>query len=209
MSLKSKLLFNLKEKEIPRRFSRIGELPDSIFTLTSNPYQYEIQSVVSDEVILSFIDYLVYGRDFEIHVENVIEFFLLSQEFGTLSDCKRIIKDKFVFLDELEQKLCSKQEDIQLLKAQIVQLQETVQNAMNEQQINNRIEESSSHQTNNSIASSNELIISNGNLQREVNNLSSDLAFLRDLQASQNTQIQDLNSRLNDILQQVNRQSST
>lgn len=101
MSLKSKLLFNSKEKEILRRFSRIGELPDSIFTcLTSNPYQYEIQSVVSDEVILPFIDYLVYGRDFEIHVENVIEFFLLSQEFGTLSDCKRIIKDKFVFLDE-------------------------------------------------------------------------------------------------------------
>lgn len=80
---------------------------------------------------------------------------------------------------------------------------------MNEQQINNRIEESSSHQTNNSNASSNELIISNGNLQREINNLSSDLAFLCDLQASQNTQIQDINSRLNDTLQQVNRQSST
>lgn len=80
---------------------------------------------------------------------------------------------------------------------------------MNEQQINNRIDESSSHQTNNSNVSSNELIISNGNLQREVNSLSSDLASLRDLQASQNTQIQDLNSRLNDILLQVNRQSST
>lgn len=80
---------------------------------------------------------------------------------------------------------------------------------MNEQQINNRIDESSSHQTNNSNVSSNELKISNGNLQREVNSLSSDLASLRDLQASQNTQIQDLNSRLNDILLQVNRQSST
>lgn len=66
MSLKSKLLFNSKEKEIP---GDLVELLDSIFTcLTSNPYQYE--------VILSFIDYLVYGRDFKIHIENFIEFFI-------------------------------------------------------------------------------------------------------------------------------------
>lgn len=89
----SKLILRSKAFDIPKRFKMMGSLSDDILnSLESEKHQYDVKSMVCEEIFQTFIQYLLTGKIPEIHIDNIFELSLLAQEFG-ISDLIDIINE--------------------------------------------------------------------------------------------------------------------
>ena len=83
-----KLILRSKSFPIPYIFRHLIDISAKISRslIYNSNHEYQVESTVSDEVFLSFIDYLVNDKLPEIEIETFNEFFLLSEEFEILQD---------------------------------------------------------------------------------------------------------------------------
>lgn len=114
----STLVLNGKEFSLPKKFKKIGELPDKIYnSLTDGDFKYKIDSNVKYDSLDSFIQYLINGTIPEVTISNFSDLNQLAQEFDQ-TEISSIIKDKIAKWKEYENKLGQ----LDLLDASINQL---------------------------------------------------------------------------------------
>lgn len=88
-----KLILNSKVFFIPSNFPRISDISPNIYHSFINECQYVVQSIVSDEVLQSFIDYLVKNVIPSINSNNKYEYLQLSKEFNVMNNLINSIQD--------------------------------------------------------------------------------------------------------------------
>lgn len=74
---------------IPSDFTRLSDISPNIYHFLMNEQQYDVQSIVSDEVMRSFIDYLDKNINSNINSSNKIEYLQLSKEFNVMNNLIR------------------------------------------------------------------------------------------------------------------------
>lgn len=91
------LLLESKPFTIPSRFNRLSDLPLEIYNILvfDSNHQYIIQSKVSEEVLKSFINYLVNEKTPDITDTNFFEYYQLNQEFNILNELIQSKKNEF------------------------------------------------------------------------------------------------------------------
>lgn len=101
----SRLIFNSKEYELPDQFAKSNNISRDIYRkLNRNEYKYEVQSKVDDENFQIFFEYLVDGKEPEIHLDNIYELKQLAKEFQ-ISELIEKINEKFKKWREIEKTL--------------------------------------------------------------------------------------------------------
>lgn len=81
-------LLNYKSFSVPARNKNLIDFPQEIFDalVFNEEHKYEIKSKVSEEVLQSFINYLINGEIPKITITNFFEYSELSQEFNQLKE---------------------------------------------------------------------------------------------------------------------------
>lgn len=95
--LSFKLIYNAKQIQIPTKFRLMTEISSDIynFLIFTPQHQYEIKSKVTEEVLTSFIHYLVHEEVPEITIDNFYQYSELSAEFNILKDLIQQKKKEF------------------------------------------------------------------------------------------------------------------
>ena len=104
------IIFQGKNNDIPQNFPKRGEIKKSVFKTLKAMGKYEIQSNVSEEVFLSFIEYLKGNVEPEINEVNKQEYLKLSKEFEIMGN--------LITNDEDEKNECL--DNIKLLKNNLI-----------------------------------------------------------------------------------------
>lgn len=217
-----KIIINSNEQmeiEIPRQFPKIGFLSPNVFkNLTTDPFQYEIQSCINIDFVKSFISYLIGEKELDIDCDNFLEYFFLCQEFGVLTDYKQILKNKLQVIDDLIQKQRFLHNDIQDLKSQVENLKEIIRSQQVSIQNNSdsfiiRIEELQNSiicHVNEKIAQQNQLLNrfgeSRGNydsLREEIDQLRNEISTIDLGVTEQNSNFESITSRINNQLNEL------
>ena len=90
MTSNIKLAFNGVNHDIPVPLKRylylLGKFPESIATQISIQNYYNVESAIKQETFDSFKKYLIDSSEPEINIDNMQDFYLLSQEFNILKD---------------------------------------------------------------------------------------------------------------------------
>lgn len=78
-----KLIVRTKQYEIPFKFKKILDIKNDIYLqlLVDPNHKYSVNSSVSEDNFMLFIDYLVHGKKPIITISNYFDFFQLGQEF--------------------------------------------------------------------------------------------------------------------------------
>lgn len=84
-----KLILNSNIFFIPSDFTRLSDISPNIYHFLMNEQQYVVQSIVSYEVMRSFIDYLDKNINPNINSSNKIEYLQLSKEFNVMNNLIR------------------------------------------------------------------------------------------------------------------------
>lgn len=87
-----KLILGNKMYLIPSDFPFVTDLNLDIYSTLQTNQQYEVESNVSQEVFRSFIDYWINGDIPNIHIDNISEYYLLSQEFNIMNNLIQIFR---------------------------------------------------------------------------------------------------------------------
>lgn len=216
-NLECDIVFNLnKHIKIPRQFPNIGKLSPKVFrSLTADPFQYEIQSHVNAEYIKPFISYLIGEKELDINCDNFLEYFILSQEFGILTDYKQFVEKKLQTIEGLIQNQQFLHNEIQNLKSQVENLKEKIRSQQIFIQNNSdcfivRIEEfqnSIISSVDEKIAQQNQLFDSFGESRENYDSLREEIANLRnEISTSLNLRIVEQNDNFENVTSRINNQ---
>ena len=114
-SSKYKLVFKNEIYTIPTDFKHLDDVNIEVHSSLMETYEYHVQSVVSDEVFHSFIDYWFKNKIPKINNNNISQFESLSNEFNLMANLIKTFKRKagiFSFFsmrnNEIENKIKTK-----------------------------------------------------------------------------------------------------
>lgn len=117
---KRRFILNSKTFEIPYQFQKMGVIDINILKQLNENHEYHILSKVSENVFKDFIQYLINGRELDIHFDNIYELTLLSEEFNIqeMKENLDTIKSNYRSHETIIEKM---QQQIKLLENQISQ----------------------------------------------------------------------------------------
>lgn len=81
-----KLILRSKEFMIPPDFHFIADVDQDIYSSLLYNKEYEVKSNVSEEIFQSFINYWINRQIPNINIDNISEYFLLSNEFSIMNN---------------------------------------------------------------------------------------------------------------------------